>query len=215
LSAAQQERLRELASDLRLVWQHRAASAELKKRILRTVIEEIVVHSSDDPPQHVLHVHWKGGVHTTLHVKKNGTGQHGRVADEKAVELIEELSKVYSDETIAQVLNRLGYRTGQGNTWRVHHVHNLRYWRGLPNYHRTGEWLSLEETARELGVSNTVIKRLIRERTLPARQVVRYASWVIERSSVELPEVQASIQAVHDGRKLLRPTPEQGEFSLK
>jgi DNA invertase Pin-like site-specific DNA recombinase len=215
LSAAQKERLRELASDLQLVWQHRATSPELKKRILRTVIEEIVVHSSEDPPQHVLHVHWKGGVHSTLHVKKNGTGQHGRVADEKAVELIEELSKVYTDETIAQVLNRLGYRTGQGNTWRVHHVHNLRYWRGLPNHHRTGEWLSLEETARELRVSNTVIKRLIREGTLPARQVVRYAPWVIERSSLESPDVQASVKAVHDGRKLLRSTPEQGEFSLK
>ena len=146
---AQNERLRELANDLHLVWQHRGTSPELKKRILRTVIEEIVVHSSDDPP-HGLHVHWKGGVHSTLYVKKNGSGQHGRVADEKAVELIEEISKVYSDETIAQVLNRLGYRTGQGNTWRVHHVHNLRYWRGPPNHHHSGGWLSLEETAREL-----------------------------------------------------------------
>lgn len=215
LSAGQQERLRELAGELRLVWQHRAAGPELKKRILRTVIEEIVVDRSEEPPQHVLHVHWKGGVHSTLHVKKNGSGQHGRVADENAVELIAELSKVYSDETIAQVLNRLGYRTGQGNTWRVHHVHQLRYWRGLPNHHRTGQWLSLEHTARELRVSNTVIKRLIREAILPARQVVRYAPWVIERSSLELPEVQASINAVHSGRKLLRPTPEQGEFSLK
>ena len=215
LSEAQKERLRELAGDLRLVWHHPGAPAELKKRIVRTVIEEIVVDSCDTPAQHVLHVHWKGGVHSELRVSRNGTGQTRHVTDEKAIELIAELSKTSDDATIAQVLNRLGYRTGQGKTWRVHTVQSMRHCRGLANYRRSGQWLSLEETARELRVSNTVIKRLIREKILPARQVVSYAPWVIERSSLDLAEVQASIHAVHNGRKLLRPTPEQGEFSLK
>ena len=215
LSASQKERLRHLAGDLRLVWDHPGAPVELKKRILRTVIEEIVVDSSDAPPQHVLHVHWKGGVHSALHVSRNGTGQTRHVTDEKAIELIEELSKTCDDAAIAQVLNRLGYRTGQGKTWRVHHVQSMRHCRGLPNHRRSGAWLTLEETARELRVSNTVIKRLIREQILPARQVVSYAPWVIERSSLELPQVRASVHAVHDGRKLSRPTPEQPELPLE
>jgi DNA invertase Pin-like site-specific DNA recombinase len=216
LSAAQKERLRHLAGDLRLVWDHAGAPVELKKRILRTVIEEIVVDSSDTPqPQHVLHVHWKGGVHSELRVSRNGTGRTRHVTDEKAIELIEELSKTCDDAAIAQVLNRLGYRTGQGKTWRVHHIQGMRHCRGLPNHRRSGEWLTLEETARELRVSNTVIKRLIREQILPARQVVSYAPWVIDRSSLELPQVQASIRAVHDGRKLSRPTPEQPELPLE
>ncbi|HYS20389.1 MAG TPA: recombinase family protein, partial [Gemmatimonadales bacterium] len=209
LSARQKERLRELAGDLRRVWHHPAAPVALKKRILRTVIEEIVVNGGDEPPHHVLQVHWKGGVHSELHVKRNGTGQHGRVADEKAVALIAELSKICNDQTIAQVLNRLGYRTGQGKTWRLHHIHNVRHGRGLPNYRRSGEWLTLEETARTLRVSNTVIKRLIREGTLPAQQVVRCAPWVIDRSGLALPAVQACIQAVHNGRKLPCTAPGQ------
>ncbi|MGH9203192.1 MAG: hypothetical protein ACRD2A_18345 [Vicinamibacterales bacterium] len=77
---------------------------ELKKRVLRTVLEEIVVKNSDEPPQHVLHLHWKGGVHTELRVARNGTGQHTRVADDTAVELITELSKICDDKTIAVVL---------------------------------------------------------------------------------------------------------------
>jgi DNA invertase Pin-like site-specific DNA recombinase len=215
LSAAQKERLRELGGDLRLVWHHPGAPVELKKRIVRTVIEEIVVGSVDDPPQHVLHVHWKGGVHSELHVRRNGPGQTRHVTDEKAIELIEELSRICDDAAIAQVLNRLGYRTGQGQTWRVHHVQSMRHWRGLANYRRRGEWLSLEQTARELGVSNTVIKYLIREKLLPARQVVAYAPWVIERGSLGLAAVQARIQAVHKRRKLPRPLPEQRELPLK
>ena len=132
LSQRAQERLLELGSDLRRLWQHPAAPVALKKRILRTVLEEIVVNNTDEPPQHVLHLHWKGGVHTDLRVVRNGTGQHRRVADDKAVELIAELSKICDDKMIAVVLNRLGYRTGQGQTWRVHHVWNVRYGRHLP-----------------------------------------------------------------------------------
>lgn len=169
----------------------------------------------DAPAQHVLQVHWKGGVHSELHVNRNGTGQTRHVTDEKAIELIEELSRVCDDAAIAQVLNRLGYRTGQGQTWHVHHVQSMRHCRGLANHRRSGEWLSLEETARALGVSNTVIQRLIREKILPARQVVAYAPWVIERASLELAAVQVRIHAVHHRRKLPRPVPEQREFPMK
>jgi len=214
LSEPQRERVLALGTDLLSLWQHPAAPVELKKRILRTVLEEIVVNNSDDPPQHVLQLHWKGGVHTELRVARNGTGRHRRVADDKAVELITELSKICDDKTIAVVLNRLGYRTGQGQTWRVHHVWNVRHGRQLPNYRHTGEWLTLEATALELGVSNTVIKRLIAEGVLPATHVVDYAPWVIKRTDLQQPAVQARIQAVHHGHKLRRPVAGQDQLPL-
>ena len=215
LSERQRERLLVLGTDLRELWQHPAAPVALKKRIVRTVLEEIVVTDAEEPPQHVLHLHWKGGVHTELRVARNGTGHHRRVADDKAVELITELSKICEDKTIAVVLNRLGYRTGQGQTWRVHHVWNVRYGRRLPNYRHDGTWLPLETAARELGVSNTVIKNLIADGVLPATQVVKCAPWVIARVDLQRPAVQARIQAVHDGRKLPRPIRGQDELPLK
>jgi hypothetical protein len=215
LSDRQKDRLLELGADLRLLWHHADAPVDLKKRILRTVLEDIVVTTSDDPPQHLLHLHWKGGVHTELRVARNGTGHHRRVADDKAVELITELSKICDDKTIAVVLNRLGYRTGHGKTWRVHHVSNVRYCRRLPNYRHDGTWVPLEAAARELGVSNTVIKNLIADGVLPATQVVKCAPWVIERVDLQRPSVQARIQAVHDGRKLPRPIRGQDELPLK
>ncbi|MGE4092726.1 MAG: zinc ribbon domain-containing protein [Candidatus Binatia bacterium] len=95
LSATQKEHLFMLGSDLALLWQHLAAPVELKKRI-RTVLEEIVIDRLEEPAQELLHLHWKGGVHTELRVPRNGAGQHRRVADDKAIELIEELSKISS-----------------------------------------------------------------------------------------------------------------------
>lgn len=214
LSVDQQTRLLELGTDLPLVWHRPAAPVELKKRILRTVIEEIVIDNVDEPPQHQLHIHWKGGVHTELRVPRNTTGRHRRVADVKAVELIAELSKICTAQTIAQTLNRLGYRTGQGKTWRVHHVYNVRYVQKLPNSRQTGQWLTLQATAQELQVSGTVIKRLINEKVLPAQQVVPGAPWIIERAALTFPAVQAHIHAVHQGRKPPRTLGEQPELPL-
>ena len=215
LTPTQKEQLLLLGSALSLLWQHPAAPVELKKRILRTVLEEIVIDRVEEPAQELLHLHWKGGVHTELRVARNGTGHHRRVADDKAIELIEELSKICTAQMIAQVLNRLGYRTGQGHTWRVHHIYNVRHERLLPSYQKKGAWLTLRETAAELRVSGTVIKRLLKEGILPARQVVSGAPWVIERNNLQLPQVQVQIQAVHAGRKLSPTAVGQAELPLK
>jgi DNA invertase Pin-like site-specific DNA recombinase len=214
LTTDQQRRLHELSTELRFLWQHPDASIELKKRILRTVLEDIVVTTSPDAPQHVLHLHWKGGVHTELRVARTKTGHHRHVAGDTAVALIVELSKICEDKMIAVVLNRLGHRTGQGHPWRAHAVANVRYGRRLPNYRHDGTWVPLEASARELGVSNTVIKHLIADGVLPATQVVPYAPWVIMRADLQLPPVQARIQAVRSGRKLPRRAQEQNELPL-
>ena len=56
----------------RALWNHPAASAETRKRILRTVLEEIVVTVELDRLQ--LKLHWKGGDHTGWKSPKNRNG---------------------------------------------------------------------------------------------------------------------------------------------
>ena len=45
--------------------------------------------------------------------------------------------------------------------------------------------MTQEQAARELRVSNTVVKRLIHERILPAKHVVECAPWIIERKGIK------------------------------
>jgi len=214
-TAEQKESLLHLGQRLDQAWNHPTACPELKKRILRTVLREIVINNTEDGRAHVLVVHWQGGVHTELRVQRNRPGHHRRVTDTNVIELIRELSKVCSDATIAATLNRLGYRTGAGKTWRTHSVHNLRYHHRLPNYTKGEDWLTVEQAAKTLGVSATVIRRLIKQRVLPANQVVALAPWIIKRLDLELPSVQAAIAAVHSGRQLPKTSPDQGEFPWK
>src|SRR5207248_9972819 len=51
-----------LGHDLATMWRHPAAPEALKKRILRTVLQEVMIHPTQEPPEHVLHLHWHGGV---------------------------------------------------------------------------------------------------------------------------------------------------------
>ena len=122
LSDEQRHRLRTLGQDLTAVWDHPTAPEALKKRILRTVLHEMVLDTLPEPPEHILRLHWHGGVHTELRVARNTAGKHGRVTAPQAMEVIRELSKVCRDQTIAATLHRLGSRTGTGKTWRAHRV---------------------------------------------------------------------------------------------
>ena len=129
--------------------------------------------------------------------------------------MIEELSKVCSDQAIAATLNRLGFKTGGGKTWRLHSVYNARYLHRLTNHRKANAWVTVEQATVELGVSQTVVRRLIRERVLPAKQVIELTPWIIERESLSLPEVQAAVQAVRSGRQLQIADPKQPEFPFK
>ncbi len=214
ISAEQRKRLLELGEDLPRVWDDPGTSVELKKQILRTVIEEITVQSAPDSAEHRLQIHWVGGVHTELVVPRNRAGHTSRQADGKVLELVGELVKVCEDRMIAITLNRLGYRTGQGNPWNQSRVGAFRHTHGLPKFEPRADWITLEEAARVLEVSSKIVHTLLRKGILPGRQVVACAPWVIERKNLDLPPVQAAAQAAQRGRRVPSTVVGQPELTL-
>jgi excisionase family DNA binding protein len=188
-----------LADDLPRLWNHPAASTETRKRILRAVLNEIVV--TVEPDRLRLMVHWQGGDHTRLEVVKNRTGQHRWKTDTATEELIRELARLLPDQSIASVLNRLGMRSAKGHTWTQVRVRNFRCEHQITIY-REGERgerheLILHEAASRLGVSKMTVIRLIRDGLLPARQACVGAPYVIQEDDLDRPAVR---RAVENGR---------------
>jgi hypothetical protein len=64
-----------LADDLAAVWSAPTTDARLKKRIVRTVIQEVRADLDDVASEIVLQIHWVGGVHTELRMPKRHRGQ--------------------------------------------------------------------------------------------------------------------------------------------
>lgn len=187
LSAAERQRLRSLGADLEAAWSHPGASAETRKRILRSVLEEIVVTLTEERIELLLH--WRGGDHTRIMVPRNRTGQHRYSSDAEVQDLIRALARQQVDGAIAATLNRLGKRTGRGNPWTEARVRSFRSHHRVPAY-RPGEMaerdeLSLEEASRRLGVSKMTVLRLIGDGAIIARQVCRGAPWAIPGAQIE------------------------------
>lgn len=114
LTPQQRDDLLALGADLPWVWSHPAAGNEVRKRILRCVIMEIVARVAD--AQIMLIIHWQGGDHTELNVVKNRSGQHRWTTNVEVKELITQLARQLNDGSIAALLNLLGHRTGKGHT---------------------------------------------------------------------------------------------------
>ena len=187
LGAGEKDRLMALGADLETAWSHPGATAETRKRILRAVLEEIVATLTEERIELV--IHWRGGDHTRLALPRNRTGQHRWSSDADVRELIRVLARQQVDGAIAATLNRLGKRTGRGNPWTEARVRSFRSQHRVP-VHRPGEMaergeLTLEETARRLGVSRMTVLRLISAGTLTAIQICKGAPWAIPEAQLE------------------------------
>jgi excisionase family DNA binding protein len=187
LSANTQEELLRLGTDLPRLWSHPAALPEIKKRILRIVLTEIVVTRDDRKIRLVLH--WQGGDHSELQYEKRGKGQHRFITDSKTIEIMEKLARVLPDDSIAALLNRLGIRTAHGDTWTARRVCSQRNDRGIAAYreedrHARGELL-VSEVAKVLNVGYETTLRLVRKGLIPATRVCTGAPWVIHKEHLE------------------------------
>jgi len=109
------EEFEDLAADLEAVWNDPHADMRVKKRVVRTLIHEVVVDVDGDAGEIILVIHWKGGVHTELRLPRRRRGQNSRHTSSEIVEAVRALAPICSDDLLANALNRSGRLTGHGN----------------------------------------------------------------------------------------------------
>jgi len=187
LSAEEEAEIRELSQDLPRVWNHPCSSPDLKKRIIRTVIKEIVVYLKGQKIR--LIIHWQGGEHTELEVVKNKSDESPLRTDVETKRIISELARIMPDKHIVAFLNRIGKTTAKGDTWNPVRLRAFRNNNNIPVY-RVGERqqreeFTVDEASSKLGIGSTKVWRLIQHKMLPARQVCPGAPWIISKKDLE------------------------------
>ena len=212
LTSADRERLMSLGRDLAAAWDSPGATAETRKKIMRTVISEIIVDVVGDTLDLV--IHWQGGDHTRLTVKKNRAGRTRWCTDSDIVALVRALARQMPDETIAAVLNRRGESTSHGNSWTRGRICSLRRQYDIA-IHRPGESaergeVTLGDAAAALAISTSTIRRLIAEGALPASQPCKGAPWIIRRADLSSDDVRRRA----DARRSRRPPPDDQQQNL-
>jgi hypothetical protein len=121
-----------LAADLKTVWAAPSTDARLKKRIVRTLIHEVVADIDPEAAEIVLLVHWIGGVHSEIRLPRRRRG-HRRSTSADVIATVRQLVLIANDDVIAGILNRSGLVTGYGNRWTRERVTALRSHHRIPS----------------------------------------------------------------------------------
>jgi len=151
VSTATREEYEELASKLETVWNCADTDVRLKKRMVRTLIHEVVVDVDAEAGELILVLHWQGGVHTELRLPRRRRGHNRKQTSKEIVDAVRTLARICSDEVIAGALNRNRLLTGRGNRWTKEGVTSLRSHHAILCYgtdrRQTEGWMNLTEAA--------------------------------------------------------------------
>jgi DNA invertase Pin-like site-specific DNA recombinase len=204
VSLPSREALLSLAQNLPAVWNAPSTDLRLKQRIIRILIQEIVADVDEDSREIVLLLHWAGGRHSELRVKKSETGKHRHCTNLEAIEVIQKMAGKFSDEQIAATLNRLGLRTGVDNAWNEMRVYSVRHRYELPAFdpnQLNPHEVTLDQAAQRLNLSPPSVRKLIEQKILPGQQIVECAPW---RIPVEALDTELVRRAAADLRNRVR-----------
>jgi DNA invertase Pin-like site-specific DNA recombinase len=203
--AASMEELYQLSQQLETIWTDPATSVRLKKRIVRTLIEEVLVDVDSVASELVLTLHWKGGAHTELRLPRRRRGQCRTQTSRELIEAVEALARICSDDLIAGILNRNGHLTGRGNRWTRERVTALRSHHRIPcnkpDEQQPQPWMNLTDAAALLDVSPRTLRLAIDRGDISADHPFADGPWVISRDVMQGESAQALKRRVSRGTR--------------
>jgi len=208
----EQDQLLSLARDLSRVWNETADDTRPKQRIVRTLIQEVVVDVDEATHEAVAVIHWTGGRHTEVRVARNQSF-YPKNRGPNPVDAIRSLAPRWSDWQIAVTLNRARCRSSDGHTWTELRVRELRDRLRIPPYDpekNPRATVSADEAARLLSICVGSVMKLIRTGKLPATQSVLGAPWEVPIDALTSSATRQGVQEI----KARRPkTPQQYQDS--
>jgi DNA invertase Pin-like site-specific DNA recombinase len=174
-----------LAGDLRTVWKAPTTDARLKKRIVRTLVREVVADIDADAAEIVLIIHWMGGVHTELRLPRRRRGQRNCTSPD-IMAAVRQLVLIVGDDLIAGILNRNKLVTGHGNRWTRERVTALRSHHRIPVYRPAPDgvepWFNLTKAAALLDIAAKTLRLAAESGEIAAIHPLPDGPWIFNRA---------------------------------
>jgi len=206
LSDNEKQDIMELGQKFHETWNKSSCSIELKKKLIKLFIKEIIVSLDKERKELSFLIHWQGGSHTKFSMNPPQHASEKHRTSKENIEVIQALAKHYKDDIIAGVLSRLGRRTGTGKKWTKTNVSvtRSRYKIASPNKNTLDtNIVNLEKATKITGVSDTTIMKLIRSGILESNQIVPYAPLEIKKTDLEQEPVKTIIDHLKKTGKLI------------
>jgi DNA invertase Pin-like site-specific DNA recombinase len=193
------EALMRLAQDLPAAWNAPTSDARTRQRLTHILIQEVVIDLDNAAHEAVVLIHWVGGRHSEMRVPRVKTQRPHAPEPPCPVEVIRRLAPEWPDRQIAITLNRVRCPPEGAETWTSVSVRQVRERLGIaecPGGSRPDATLSVQETARRLGICVGSVHRLIREGSLPATQAMWAAPWKVPAEALASERVLEGVCAI-------------------
>jgi hypothetical protein len=183
-----------LAADIKSIWTAPTTDARLKKRIVRTVIHEVIADIDADATEIVLLIHWVGGVHSEIRLPKRRRGQRTSTSAD-VIAAVRQLVLIANDNFIAGILNRNGLVSGYGNRWTRERVTSLRSHHRIAVYKPADDgiepWLNLSKAARLLHVAPKTLRLAAEAGEITALHPLPDGPWIFSRAVLSTSSARA------------------------
>jgi DNA invertase Pin-like site-specific DNA recombinase len=193
-----------LAANLKSVWSAPTTDARLKKRIVRTVIHEVVADIDADAAEIILLVHWIGGVHSEIRLPRRRRGQRTSTSAD-VIAAVRQLVLIANDNVIAGILNRNGLVTGHGNRWTRERVTSLRSHHRIAVYKPAEDgiepWLNLGKAARLLHVAPKTLRLAAEAGEIEALHPLPEGPWIFNRTVLSTSPARAITERARQNPK--------------
>lgn len=131
LGAAEQRRIRAMATDLTKVWYAATTSMADRKELLRFLVHRVYLDGVTEPGHIRVTVEWHTGAQTALTVPRLAVGAWAPKTSSAVVARIRELLPTLEYEEIATQLNEEGFRTAKGLRFNLYSVGYIARSRGF------------------------------------------------------------------------------------
>jgi hypothetical protein len=176
-----------IGANLETVWSAPTTDARLKKRIVRTLIHEVVADIDDTTSEIVIVVHWSGGVHSEIRLPRRRRGQRSSTSAD-IIAAVRELALIANDDLIAGLLNRNGLKTGYGNRWTRERVASLRSHHRIPAFKAAVDgvetWLNLSDAARILNIAPKTLRLAAESGQIKVSHPLPDSVWIFARAAL-------------------------------
>jgi hypothetical protein len=212
------EDLLELADRLDTVWNDPATDIRLKKRIVRTLVEEVLVDIDEEVGEIDVVIHWRGGIHSALRVPKRGHGQHRATTPPDVLKTIEVLARICDDRLIAGYLNRQHLRTAKGLRWTKERVASLRSRHRIPRHtadrQEENGWMNLDQASSYLGITAKTLRRAVTRGEIHAEHPLSEGPWVFHRGALDSAETAALVERAQARARVNPAGPNPNQLNL-
>ena len=193
-------RLEALGANLPALWKATRGAVALQKRVLRAVINEIMVDKRDHEVD--VRIHWMGGAHTRVSVEHNKAGSTRRSIPKDTIQLIRDFCALKPDRYVATVLNHLEVLRPDGSRWTRAGVCDVRHTHGIPCFDQEREVhvVSLSGAAVRLGIDRFAVKRMIDRGLIPAQRFGSRIPTIIKVSDLAAAHVREAVLARNSGQ---------------